>query len=399
MKWLVGAKVYDVGEGRFHRLAVGINGEQIAALEETPPSDGDLVDVSGAYLLPGLIDSHVHLTLNPDASDPSAYSQRSLEKIRADTAAAAEATLMGGITTVRDCGGWEYLEMAVRDDVAAGRCRGPRMVLSGKLMWVETPGARDYPGMFEIAKSPDELCAAAQRQLDRGADFIKVMATGMTLSPEGERPEDSFYTVDELSALCDFAHERNIRVACHAEGLDGIRVVVAAGTDSVEHGTQADAAILQEMARRGTFLVPTCMVVSAHLDDPTLRAVAPQYVIERFQSLKPGHCKAVETAARSGVPIAMGTDAGAPGVHHGRNGQEIWRMVRDCGLSPEEAIFAGTLNAARLIDMETSIGSLEPGKFADVIAVSSDPLKDPTVLEAVPFVMKGGEIVKDKLAG
>ena len=398
MKWLVGGKVYDIETGTFSSAAIGVDGERIAAIEPTPRiADRDeVIDVQGSHLLPGLIDCHVHLTLNPDASDTSLYAERTLKQIRADTAAAAHATLLGGITTVRDCGGWEYLEMAVRDDVVHGRTLGPRMVLAGKLLWVETPGARDYPGMFEIAKRPEELQAAAARQLEHGADFIKVMATGMTLSPEGEAPEDNFYTVDELASLIGYAHGRGVRVACHAEGRDGIHTVVAAGTDSVEHGTQADEEVLIEMARRGTFLVPTCMVVSAYLDDPALRASAPQYIIDRFEAAKPAHCRAIASAARHGVPIAMGTDAGAPGVHHGRNADEVRRMITDAGLSSEEAIFAATLGAARLLDMDGAIGSLTPGKYADIVAMTSDPLRDPKAFNAIGFVMKGGAVVKNE---
>ena len=334
MKWLVGGKVYDVTRGAYTNQAIVVNHDVIEGLESIacPGPDDEVLDLCGTYLLPGLIDCHVHLTLNPDAAEASAYAQRSLEQIRADTLSAARATLLGGITTVRDCGGWEYLEMQVRDEVLAGRALGPRMVLAGKLIWVDTPGAIDYPGMFEIAKKPEELRAAAARQLERGADFIKVMATGMTLSPEGETAEDYFYTTEELAALVDFAHLKKTKVACHAEGLEGIKVVVDAGTDSVEHGTHADEAVLSVMAEKGTYLVPTCMVMSSYLDNPQLRASAPSYLIERFSTTKPIHSKAINTAYRLDVPIAMGTDAGAPGVFHGRNAEEVGRMVWDAGM-------------------------------------------------------------------
>lgn len=397
MKWLVGGKVYNAAEGVFSEHAIVVNDDVIEALESiaTPGPDDEVLDLRGSYLLPGLIDCHVHLTLNPDATEASAYAERGLEKIRAHTLAAARATLLGGITTVRDCGGWEYLEMQVRDEVLAGRALGPRMVLAGKLIWVDTPGAVDYPGMFEIAKEPQELRAAAARQLERGADFIKVMATGMTLSPEGETAADYFYTAEELGTLVEFAHRKQTKVACHAEGLEGIRVVVEAGADSVEHGTHADEEVLSVMAEKGTYLVPTCLVMSCYLDNPALRASAPSYLIERFLATKPIHSKTVNTAYRLNVPIAMGTDAGAPGVFHGRNAEEVGRMVRDAGMAVEDAILAGTLNAARLIGQEKTLGSLEPGKQADIIAVRADPLNDPGVLEQVFFVMKGGQVAKN----
>ena len=399
MQWLVGGKVYNVTQGVFADHAIVVNNGRIEALERNakPGPNDEVLDLSGTYLLPGLIDCHVHLTLNPDVADPSAYGLRSLDKIRADTLAAAHATLLGGITTVRDCGGWEYLEMQVRDEVLAGRALGPRMVLSGKLIWVDTPGATDYPGMFEIAKKPEELRAAAARQLERGADFIKVMATGMTLSPEGETAEDYFYTTEELGVLVDFAHLKQAKVACHAEGIEGIRVVVEAGADSVEHGTHADEDVLSLMAEKGTYLVPTCLVMSCYLDNPELRRSAPAYLIERFLATKPIHSKAINTAYRLKVPIAMGTDAGAPGVFHGRNAEEVGRMVRDAGMDVEDAILAGTLNAAHLIGQEEMLGSLESGKHADIIAVRGDPLDEPGVLEQVVFVMKGDQVAKNAL--
>lgn len=400
MTRLTNGKVYDVAKASFEDLDILLRGDRIEALvprDQAATADQDVLDMRGAFVLPGLIDCHVHLTLDPSVGDPSAYKQRDNQRIRRDTSAAARATLLGGITSVRDCGGWEYLEMAVREEIAAGTAIGPRMFLSGKLVWVETPGARDYPGMFELAKTPEELCAAAARQLDKGADFIKVMATGMVLSPEGEQPDDVFYTVAELSALTAFAHARGVKVACHAEGLNGIWTVVEAGTDSVEHVTFADDDVLKVMASKGTFAVPTCMVMSAYLDDPKLRQQAPRYIIERFEDVKPRHSRAIHQAHAHGVPIAMGTDAGAPGVYHGKNAQEVGRMVRDAGLPPQAAIRAATLDAARLLGHEDKLGSLEAGKYADLIAARENPLDDPAALEDLCFVMKGGDIVRDEL--
>ena len=400
MKWLIGAHVYDVHAGTFSEQAVAVADGRITALEsEFSPGEADeVIDLNGAYLLPGLIDCHVHLTLNPDVVDPSAYGIRSLEKIHADTVAAARATLMGGITTVRDCGGWEYTEMAVREAVQSGAVPGPRMVLSGKLIWIDTPSARDYPGMFEIAHSGEEMCSAAHRQLEHGADFIKVMATGITtLSSENEGADDCYFSVDALRELVEFAHRRDKKVACHAEGLAGIETVVAAGTDSVEHGTFAEEDILRTMAEKGTYVVPTCLVMSCYLDVPELRESAPAYLLERFEATKPIHCSAINNAYRLGVPIAMGTDAGAPGVFHGNNAEEIYRMVRDTGLDVEDAIAAATINAADLIDQRDTLGSLEPGKHADIVAVRSNPLEDPSLFKQIDFVMKGGDVIKNAL--
>jgi len=399
MLWLADARYLDLDDGAWRRGAVLVRDGRIAEIAEAPReiAGAAVRDLGGAFLLPGLIDCHVHLTLNPDATLPSEYGGRSPERIRRDTAAAAHATLMGGITTVRDCGGWDYHEMAVRQEIAAGRAAGPRMLLAGKLLWADTPGARDYPESAETPTTAAEIRAAAQRQLDHGADFIKVMTTGMTLASEGEDPHACYFTVEQLATVVAFARERGVKVACHAEGLQGIRNVVAAGADSLEHGTFADDAALDAMAARGIFLVPTCMVMSGYLDDPVLRRTAPEAMIRRFEEIKPRHNRVVGGAYARGVPIAMGTDAGAPGVHHGHNAQEVGRMVRDAGLPPIDALRAATIDAARLLGLDREIGSIVPGKRADLVAVAGDPLRDPAALEAIGLVMKDGAIVRDEL--
>lgn len=395
--WLTNGTICHVREGRAERGAVLVDGGAIAAVtsEADPRGEDRVIDMNGRWLLPGLIDCHVHLTLNPDARTPEEYRHRTPERIRADTTEAARRTLLGGVTTVRDCGGWDYIEMAVRQAVEAGESLGPRMVLSGKLIWVETPGADDYPGMYELAKTPDELAAAATRQLEHGADFIKIMATGMFLAPEGEKAESCFYTVEELTALTRFAHGRGVKVACHAHSADGIRNAIAARVDSIEHGTYADDPALEEMAAHGIYVVPTCMVMAVALEDPEIRAAAPAYIVERYREAKVLHNKAIGAAARHRVPIAMGTDAGAPGVRHGRNGEEVGRMVRDAGLNAAHALRAATCDAARLLGLDDRIGALEPGLLADVIAVDDDPFRDPRTLERVSFVMHGGRVVRD----
>ena len=396
MPWFANGRFLDVEQSTWRDGALLVRDGRIVALESAPREgepDG-IVDLRGTCVLPGLIDCHVHLTLNPDAIMPEDFRARTPDEIRRDTRTAARATLLSGVTTVRDCGGWDYIEMAVREEIAAGRGVGPRMFLSGKLIWCDSPGARDYPESAEMPVGPDGLRTACARQLDRGADFIKVMATGMTLSDGDEDPHACYFSVDELGTIVGFARDRHVKVACHAEGLDGIRNVVAAGADSVEHGTFADEATLDAMAGAGIFLVPTCMVMSGYLDDPALRAKAPPSIVKRFEAIKPRHNRVVAKAFEKGVPIAMGTDAGAPGVHHGANPQEIGRMVRDGGMTPAAAIRAATLDAARLLGQAGELGTLAPGAHADLVGVTDDPLVDPAVLESVCLVVKAGNVVK-----
>ncbi len=400
MPWFANGRVLDAEQAVWQEGALLVRNGRIAAFERVPREGepGGIVDLGGAHVLPGLIDCHVHLTLQPDATTPEDFAVRTPDEIRRDTFAAARATLLGGITTVRDCGGWDYIEMAVREEIAAGGGIGPRMFLSGKLIWTDSPGARDYPQSAEMPLGYEEIRAACQRQLDRGADFIKVMATGMTLSGEDEDPHACFFTAEELGTIIGFARERSVKVACHAEGLEGIRNVIVAGADSLEHGTFADDAALDAMAGAGIFLVPTCMVMSAYLDDPALRIEAPPSIVRRFEEIKPRHNRVVARAFAQGVPIAMGTDAGAPGVRHGKNAQEVGRMVRDGGMSAIAAVRAATVGAARLLGQEGKLGTLAPGAHADLVAVRGDPLSEPAVLESVSLVVKAGEVVKNTLA-
>ena len=298
MPWFVNGRVLDAEQAVWQEGALLVRDGRITAFERVPREGepGGIVDLGGAHVLPGLIDCHVHLTLQPDATTPEDFAVRTPDEIRRDTFAAARATLLGGITTVRDCGGWDYIEMAVREEIAAGGGIGPPMFLSGKLIWTDSPGARDYPQSAEMPLCYEEIRAACQRQLDRGADFIKVMATGMTLSGEDEDPHACFFTAEELGTIIGFARERSVKVVCHAEGLEGIRNVIVAGADSLEHGTFADDAALDAMACAGIFLVPTCMVMSAYLDDPALRIEAPPSIVRRFEEIKPRHNRVVARA-------------------------------------------------------------------------------------------------------
>ncbi|QEX21049.1 Xaa-Pro dipeptidase [Hypericibacter adhaerens] len=396
MLWITGAQVYDVERGGFSARTVAVSGDRIEAVGDAPPSSdaGKTIDLKGAYLLPGLIDCHVHLTLQSEVTGTAAFGTRDRDRIRQDTIRAAALTLRGGITTVRDCGGWDYIEMGVRDEVEAGRLPGPRMFLSGRLISIETPGAADYPGMYDFAGSAAELKEAAQRQIDRGADFVKIMVTGMFLAPETERAEDCYYETDELSALVRFSHEQGRHVACHAHAVEGVRLAVAAKVDSLEHGTYADKPSLQAMAKAGIYLVPTCTVMSAMIDDADIRKAMPSYLIARYEAARKTHRDAMKTAYDVGVPIVMGTDAGAPGNHHGMNAQECVRMVRDVGMAPQDVLEAATLSGARLLKQEAQLGSIAPGKLADLIATRRNPLEDMTALQDLSLVMKGGAVVR-----
>lgn len=395
MRWLVGGQVYDVYAGSFRRADIGIDGDRITAIVPAArvAGDDDVVDVSASWLLPGLIDCHVHLTQPTDAGDPAAASRRSDAAVALATAAAAERTVSGGTTTVRDVGGWNYVEMDVRDAIRAGSLRGPRLFLAGKLLSITTQTVAYYPGMYDVADGADAVRAAARRQLAHGADLIKVMATGALLSSETEDAGAIQYTLEELRAAVEIAHDNHKHLAAHCHALRGIENAVEAGADSIEHCTFADDAVLRLMAERGTALVPTICAGELLFRDDAVVATMPPHLLERMAAFNDVHAAAVRRAHELGVTIAMGTDAGTPGNHHGLNAHECVFLVEQCGLSPSASIATATLNAARLLRQE-HLGSLHEGAYADVIACRENPLDDITSLTRVATVVAAGEVLR-----
>jgi imidazolonepropionase-like amidohydrolase len=248
--------------------------------------------------------------------------------------------------------------------------------------------------MYDVVSGPDSVARAAQQQFDRGADLIKVMATGAMLSPEGEDAQAVQFTEDEMRAAVRVAEHAGGHVAAHAHAAEGVRNAVNAGVRSIEHGTFADEATLQIMAERGTILVPTFSAWTSAREDKAVLATMPDHMRRRLSDAHEVHAAMVRTASRLGVPIAMGTDAGTPGNHHGANALECVAMVEESGLSPLQSIHAATLEAARLLGRDGELGSIEPGKLADLIGVKRNPLEDIRALTDVTLVMKGGVVVK-----
>jgi imidazolonepropionase-like amidohydrolase len=391
---LTGGFVYDSPSGTFRRADLLVRDERILGLEDSQEEPG-AIDVDGLFLLPGLIDCHVHLGMRAEDADPAAVAARPDADIARDMAEAAERTLRGGVTTVRDLGGWNHLEMALRDQIARGQLSGPRLLLAGRLLSMPTGAAAYYPGMYEIASGPRAVEGAARAQLELGADHIKIMATGAMLSPEDEDAGEAQFAPEELAAAVETASADGKPVAAHAHATLGIRNATLAGVASIEHGTYADDQALQLMAERGTFLVPTLMASTAMLRDPVVRNAMPAHLRDRLTESQATHQDAVRRARRMGVPIAMGTDAGTPGNRHGANADELVAMVEETGLPPQEAINATTLAAAQLIRREHDLGSLEAGRFADVIGLAGDPTRDIRHVTQVRFVMLAGAVVRD----
>jgi imidazolonepropionase-like amidohydrolase len=359
------------------------------------------IDLSRKTVLPGLIDSHVHL-----ASDRGGE-QEFLASIRDDHPLQAfEAqlngmkTLRAGFTTVRNLGDEKGVTLALREAIARGWVQGPRILDAAESIST-TGGHMDGRGalndeMVAHLPNPENLCDSVEscrrvvrRQIDRGADVIKFATTGGVNSGTGlaTRMFD-----DEAKALVDTAHAYGRKVAVHAHGADGIKLALRAGADSIEHGTVMDDEIIRMMKAKGTYYVPTLSTVNGYLErlakDPNAYTGAVKHQIEWRIGITG---QSLRKAYPAGVKIAFGTDAGVS--KHGRNADEFELMVRN-GMPPVEALKAATVNAADLLGLSGEIGTLEPGKSADIIAVDGDPMADVTVLKKVEFVMARGEIVK-----
>jgi imidazolonepropionase-like amidohydrolase len=376
-------------------MDVLVTGNRISALGRSGSLSVDYQDVEiyalpGMTLLPGLIDCHVHIfadagpegRINPNESS-------GLALLRA--AYHARNTLEAGITTIRDLGGQEHMEFALRQAIAAGYCSGPRLVLAGKLLSMTSAGAGAFPGMYREADGADEVRKAAREQLKAGADVIKVMATGAVMTP-GEQPGASQFTLEEMSAAAEEAHKVGRKLAAHAHGSSGILTAVLAGADTIEHGSllcESPEAI-RLMAERGIFLVPT-LATSAM----TVHGVEiPAFMAENDRNLGDAPQRSIRAALSAGVPIAMGTDAGVPFVRHGDNTIELVLMV-EAGLSPMQSIVASTRNAAHALGLQHEIGTIEVGKCADLLIIEGDPLADINVLtqkERIRIVMHNGTI-------
>jgi imidazolonepropionase-like amidohydrolase len=399
--WLINGHVIDVRTGTIAKRSIQTQAGHIVTLSAGPPKqipEAELIDVAGAYLLPGFFDCHVHICLNTQSAYTSQGWGNALPGTIAIYAAqAARRLLMAGVTTVRDVGGWDYHEIAVREAIRKGWIEGPRLHCAGRILTITSSTTAYYPGMYEEADGPDAVRRAARKQLAHGAQFIKVLATGAVASTEYENPMAVQFQAQEIQAAVDVATDNLTYVAAHAHSPDGIRNAVECGCRSVEHSVFGNEAVYRLMAERGTYLVPTLCVTQAMFSDPTLSAQVPKHLQRRFQEIHDTHVANIRLAKRLGVKIAMGSDAGTPGNHCGDNLQELEVMVREAGLSPLEAIQASTLEAATLMRLDQHLGLLEVNKVADIVATVRNPLEDISALRKVVFVMKDGKVVKNSL--
>ncbi|MEX2459526.1 MAG: amidohydrolase family protein [Actinomycetota bacterium] len=349
--------------------------------------EASALDAEGAFVSPGLFDCHVHLCFDGEA-DFLAEGRVSEATAAIKAARNAERHLASGITTVRDLGTMGSVAVDVGRAVEEGRVSGARVIGSGRALTIT--GGHGWNSFAEQVDGAEGFRSGVRRQVKAGARSIKVVATGGVLTP-GVTLDFVSLTDEELAAAVDEAHRWNLPIAAHAHGEEGIVRAARAGVDSIEHGSVASAATMRVLAEHGTFHVPTFAAHAGIVGHPD--EVAP-YVLEKGRQIFEAAKTAFRNAVKAGVRHAVGTDAGTPFNRHGRTPDEIVRMI-ETGLSPAKALLAATSNAAALCRVDDRLGTIEPGKLADLVVYREDPLQDVTAFTRPALVIKEGVLAVD----
>ncbi|HSR64569.1 MAG TPA: amidohydrolase family protein, partial [Xanthomonadaceae bacterium] len=397
--------LFDAASGRLlGETSILVRGERIAEVHAgrmDAPAGAKTVELGQATCLPGLVDSHVHLT---DQFGPTTYSDQ-FRLNPADYAIRgtvyAKRTLLAGFTTVRNVGDNHNESIALRNAIRSGLIDGPRILSAGMAIGStggHADGSDGYradlmgdPGPAQsIVNGPQDAWKAIRQHYKDGVDLIKIMPSGGVLD-ESSSVDNAQLTEEELRALVTAAKDYGFPVAAHAHGAEAIRRAVLAGVDSIEHGTFMDAKDMQLMKQHGTWYVPTIIAGDFVGRQAKIPGVYPAQVAAKALQVAPQIMKTAGDAYRAGVPIAFGTDAGV--FPHGENAHEFELMVQ-AGMPPAFALQAATTHAAKLLRMDKDIGTVEAGKYADIVAVPGDPLADIGLMKQVAFVMKGGQVVK-----
>jgi imidazolonepropionase-like amidohydrolase len=397
-------RLLDVRSGHYiENAAVWIEGERIkevgtaAQVQSHAPRDAKVVDLGSATVLPGLIDCHTHIMARMADTDDG-YTLTLATKSQAfralEGAFDAKLTLDAGFTSVRDVEneGSGYADVALRDAIEQGLAQGPRMEVATRAIAAVgqyepfgiSPDLTNFPTGAQMVSGVEEARRAVREQIGHGADLIKVYA-------DWQNPT---LTVEEIRVIVEEAHKQKLKVAAHATTAEGIKNAVTAGVDSIEHGHRIDREDLEMMKAKGTFLVPTLGVVDASLDKHKNDPLTPEQRKRRDDYLQSMQ-QEIKLAMSLGVKIASGFDASVVDSQ-GKNADELIALTKR-GMQPLEAIRAATLNAAELMGWQDKVGSIEAGRYADIIAVEGDPLTDIAALQQVKFVMKGGTVVKNTL--
>ena len=388
------------------RVSIVLEGSRINAVQDgfVSPKDAEIIDLSNATVLPGLIDCHKHLTMHLGTGS---YFQDLVTENVADSAfyaaANAKTTLLNGFTSVRDVGARDTVDVALKKAIERQLVIGPRIWAAGQIIGPTGGHSDNANGVAQgisspewsasIVDSPDQGRKVVREHRRSETDLIKIVPSG-GVGSVGDDPKLELMTNDEIKAVIDTAHSLGMKVAAHAHGKAAIDNCVRLGIDSIEHGTYADQESFALMKEHATYLVPTVYVAYSLFQTAKQHPEQlPPHIVAKIQAIEPVIQAMFTNANRAGVKIAMGTDSFGNFRGGFTPAKELTEMVR-LGMMPMDALAAATVNAADLIGDSQDIGSIEPGKFADIIAISGDPLKDISELERVGFVMKGGIVYK-----
>jgi imidazolonepropionase-like amidohydrolase len=365
------------------------------------PESAEVLDLGKAWVLPGLIDCHTHITHQSENYLDDKFRKSPIDKA-VFAHVYARRTLEAGFTACRDVGADEFIDVALKRAIDTGKIPGPRLFVA-TLAIGSTGGHNDLSGFSPylrlegfsgVADGPEAIRKMVRLQIKNGADVIKMVATAGVMTEE-ESVGAPQYSLEEMKAMVDEAAMWGRKVAAHAHGTEGIKRATLAGVASIEHGSLLDDEGIELMKQKGTYLV-----ADIYNDDYILaeygRMGYPEKIIEKERSIGLKQRQNFQRAVKAGVKVAFGTDAGI--YPHGWNAKQFAHMVR-WGLTPMQAIQSATSSAADLLGQTQHLGSIQPGKFADLVAVSADPLKDITVLENVSFVMKDGTVFKNQIVG
>ncbi|HMA33686.1 MAG TPA: amidohydrolase family protein [Chloroflexia bacterium] len=373
-------------------VTVRIDGSRIAAVAgpgATPPApDGPTIDLAGRTLLPGLINAHIHILMEANSGDSFAsMHQESLPNLTIQAAARGRQLLAAGITTARDLGGYQYVELALRDAFARGTLPGPRLLCAGKL--ITMTGGHGWP-IGREADGPVDMRKAVREQLKAGADVIKLMATGGVLT-RGVEPGSAQLEEDELRAGIEEAHKAGRRTAAHAQGTTGIKNAIRAGIDTIEHGIFLDDEAVALMRERGVIFVPTLAAPYQIVAAGEARGI-PAYAVEKSRRITEAHFRSFALAHAAGVVIAAGNDGGTPFNPAADLVTEL-RLMTEHGMTALEALRTAGEGSARALGVAGEIGTVAPGKAADLLVVDGDPLAEIGALGRPWLVIQGGQVV------
>ena len=398
---IVGGTVVDLeGKAPIENAVIIVEGERIAAIDEAGkviiPKDAEQIDASGAWLIPGLMNMHVHLGLILPGKMKADLYNESEAALALRMAANAQKTLQAGVTTIRLPGDTAHADLALMRAINKDQAEGPRIFSSGEALTITAGHGSKKDGQINY-DGPDELVKAARTQISAGAKWIKILISG-GISTDGGSLDAVLMTPEEIHAVIDAAHRFGVKVTAHSGSPTATSIAVDAGLDCVEHGYFLDRPTLKKMKKHGTWLVPT-IVVSQPATEPFFKRLgSPPWYLERRNAAGKSHWKALQMAIEEGVNIGLGTDQLPHEPNDGTTAtaREAQYYV-EAGMTPLQALRSTTIETARLLEAEDEIGSLEQGKYADIVAVDRDPTQDIRALRNILLVMKGGKVYRNNL--